>query len=70
MYSAHSTAKKKPITIKQYEGTRAKEVGLSLYDPVKQLLILRFQRCIAAAKFSQRVMYGPCFLIYIFLKSY
>jgi len=47
------------VKIKQYEGTRAKEVGQGLDGLVKQP-IHRFQRCIAAAEFSQRVMYESC----------
>jgi hypothetical protein len=65
VYTAHSAARGRLVKIKQYEGTRAKEVDLNLHYLVKQLLIHGLQRCIAAAKFSQRVMYGSCFLIHI-----
>ena len=46
------------MKIKLYEGTRAKEVGPSLDNLVKRL-IYQFERCSAAAKFSQKVMYEP-----------
>jgi len=59
VYSAHSTTKARSVKIKLYEGTRAKEVGLSLDSPVKRFLIYQFERCFAAAKFSQKVMYEP-----------
>ena len=66
VYSAHSTAKARAVTIKLYEGSRAKDVGMSSWHPDQaDLLICRFKRCLAAASFSRKVMYEtliPCFI--------